>query len=122
MISTKQIRQLHKLNIRHVGDLIHIEADGGRVWRMDPTVEWLLDYLPRTPPSCDDYLLWPGQTWEVQNMGDTHTVEIMDIASSDNIRVRHWSPVDGTPTKFIMGDTSQVVSYTHLTLPTNQEV
>ena len=94
-ISTAQIRQLHKLNIRHVGDLIHTETDGRREWRMDPTIEWLRVHLPSTPPDGDDYLLWPGQTWQVNNSDGTQTFEIIDVVSTDNIRVRRWNPVGG---------------------------
>ena len=107
-ISTTQIRQLHKLNIRHVGDIIHVEADGSRIWRMDPSVEWLLEHLPRTAPNSDDYLLWPGQAWQVYDMEESQIVEIMDIASNDNIRVRHWNPVEGEPNRLLMGDTTHV--------------
>ena len=107
-ISTGQIRQLHKLNLRHVGDLIHVEADKSGVWKIDSSAEWLLGHLSRAPPNCNNYLLWPGQTWQVHNMGDTKTIEIMDVASHDNIRVKHWKTVDGDATRFIMGDTAHV--------------
>ena len=56
----------------------------------------------------DDYLLWPGQTWQVQINGDTKIAEIMDIAPNDNIRVRLWHLTDGSLTKYIMGNEEQV--------------
>ena len=61
-LTTDQAALLHRLNIRHIGDIVAVADDGGRAWFVPTSVSWLASLLPTTPPQDDSYLLWPGQT------------------------------------------------------------
>ena len=91
-------KRLRNRRIIHVGDIID-ERHGFREWKSPPGI-CLNEYLPDTPTTDDNMIIWEGQFWKPFRQSTllklTDVVEIVRVEGEELLHIDVWNMTERT--------------------------